>query len=135
MCVANKQAFLCDCQQNPVSDKKTASSGGPDWPSQLTHGLVIASYPDNTIKISSPLENLQTMGFNMLSDTMPRTRLLLVLQQLPGHVQHRLSGNGMHLPIEAAWMLYCIMHTARRDDRLPVAVREVDDEDDNAEWG
>eukprot|EP00974_Lingulodinium_polyedra_P055761 5362706-Lingulodinium_polyedra.AAC.1 len=107
---------------------KTASSGGPDWPSQLTHGCVIATYPNRTIKVAEPFEYLQAMGFNTISNSWPRTPMLDILKELPIHQVHRMCGNAMHLPTEAAWMLYCIMHTSRRDHRLPATVtRQLQD--------
>ena len=115
-CFDAGQPFLCDLQQRPES----ASAGGPDYPSQLTHGTIVANFGDGRPpRVATALEACQAMGFNLLSDAIPKSTLAPVLRGLPPGRLQKLCGNGMQLTVEAAWMLYCVMNVVRQDNRLP----------------
>ena len=125
------KAFICDVEQTPSG----CSSAGPDWPSQLTHGRFIASFPDGSVKIAHPLEHLQAMGWNTCSNEAPKTSLLPLLMPLSEGKLQKMCGNSMSLPVEAAWMLYCLAHLHPRDDKLPRSLsgRMLVDEWDSAQ--
>lgn len=131
VCFRNNKPFICDLQQKP----HCGITGGPDFPSQLTHGTFCVTYPASDgkrMKIASPFEALQAMGFNLLSTCCPKSAMEPIFRQLSPAKLQKLAGNGMQLTVEAAWMFYCIMNVARRDDRLlrePSMASEAADEE------
>ena len=68
------------------------------------------------LRIATAFEHLQAMGWNCLDAQWPKTGLLPVLQECSPREIKLLSGNGMHLKVEAAWMMYCLGNTMRRED-------------------
>ena len=101
------EAFLCDIDHHP----NTRSTGGREFPSQLTHGTIMAITAREQWKIATIREHLSAQGFHALPAQCehfvecPVVKILHDLNLKDGEMK-ALCGNGMHLQTQAAWMLY-----------------------------
>jgi hypothetical protein len=108
-------AFVADLDHHP----NTASSQGPDWPCQLTHGTVVAFGNTEAEKprIATPLEHLSAQGFHLFEGAttldFPATKLASVLSSLSGQAAKKMAGNGMHLAIVCSWMFFVLSNVQR----------------------
>ena len=123
--------FCFDVGCHPVR----GGAGGDRFPCQLTHGTVVqALLPPGggplQLKIATPLEHLQAQGWNCVNTLCPRTEYMPIFNTLSTCSLKRLSGNGMHLKVEAAWMMYCLGHTVRREQANMTCVGISSDEDE-----
>ena len=121
------EAFFCDIDHHPG----TRSTGGKEFPSQLTHGTVLAIFGREDWKMCTPKEHMAALGFHALPrhcHAFPECPVVSVLDRLnieDADVKH-LCGNGMHLQTQAAWMIYIISNIQSKQDQ-----RECPDDD---EW-
>lgn len=107
-------AFLADLEQRP----STASSPGPDFPPQLTHGCVV-SFRTNQggPRLAMGLEHLCAQGFHIFASAGASRRpshMAQVFGSLSDGQQKRLSGNGIHLaPPLSCWMMFVLSNISR----------------------
>ena len=94
-------------------------SHGPEWPVQLTHGLITALGVERgkpeSFRFATAMEHMAAQGFPVASQStrlggLPITQIVSGLH--PRHIKH-LSGNGMNLITQACWMLYIMGNTVR----------------------
>ena len=121
--------MLCDVDQTPP-ELQGKSTPGLAFPTQLTHGTVFLLEPNGmdpdalpNWKIATGQEHFQAMGFNFLYDKdeiSPLTKAISDLG-LTRKQMKKLSGNAMHLRVQAAWMAYCLGHTAPRPRLRPLS--------------
>ena len=130
--------FMVDLDHHPGSKGCT---GGREFPTQLCHGT-IATLSATSWTLATPLERVCAMGFHALPAVCtqwPECDLMRIIraENISRSSLHKLTGNGMHLVSQAAWMTYVLSHCARRDwfESSPRTVpgSEVDNEADD-EW-
>ena len=128
--VQEGEAFFCDIDHHPG----TRSTGGREWPSQLTHGTVLAVFERERWKMATPKEYMGALGFHSLPDYCSRFSMspaVKVIDRLglTDKEVRLLCGNGMHLMTQAAWMTYVLSNISEKE---PLCDECVDDQDD--EW-
>ena len=116
------QPFLFDADQNPPKVGGRCS-GGPLWPSQLTHGTILCfkqTGSSRSWRLALPEEHLQAMGFNMLSADADVSPIKLALSNLNVSQvdMQRMSGNSMYVKTQAAWMWYFLGHIVPRQKHM-----------------
>ena len=122
--------FMCDAEQTSAG-----STGGLDWPVQLTHGMIFMLMPGGdpeastwgplNWRLATGLEHLGAMGFRVFDDELGPCRLSKLMDPLkmaaPRHLK-MLCGNGMHLTTQGAFMLYVLSHIAPVDNKMAKAM-------------
>lgn len=114
------RAFMCDLDQAPGCK---GSVGGYDWPVQLTHGMIMRIQGDNDWTFAVPSDHLTALGFHMHVEPQqgwgvsPLQRIVSALT--PAQVK-TLTGNGMHLATQCAWMMYVFSNIVRLDIGIEV---------------
>ena len=116
--------FMCDLDHHPGT-KGTGS--GREWPCMLTHGM-ICGMNDTGMRIATSLERFVAQGFHCHEKTCSKwseCALFPVLKklQLTRPQLAQLSGNGMHLHAQAAWMCYVLGNCHRRDWHQGMGIR------------
>ena len=112
---ARIESCLVDVEHNPNSRGASVDS---DWPSMLTHGVVMDLSPNegNPVRIATGLECFQALGYQMFPEEGSRWRespLKNVLGNLSASQQKYLAGNGLHLFSHACFALYVLSHTIK----------------------
>lgn len=106
-------ALIADLGQHP----HTASTAGPDWPCQLTHGTVISfSHGHGQHRVASGLEHLGAQGFHLFPSTTkdyPVSKMRGIYDTLRFREQKHISGNGMHLAVVASWLSFVLGNVVR----------------------
>lgn len=102
-------------------------SPGPDFPSQVTHGLV-ASMPDersgSRFRIALGTDHLTANGFHLHAATttdFPVSKMKRIFDQITDTQQKVLSGNGMHIACVAAWLMFILSNIVRVDPSRPLS--------------
>ena len=103
------QAFFCDIDHHP----RTRSTGGREWPSQLTHGTVMAIFGRDRWKMATPKEFMGALGLHSLPQFCGSNPMCPVVGIMDGlgltdKEVRLLCGNGMHLMTQAAWQMYVL---------------------------
>ena len=97
-------------------------AGSRLWPTQLTHGPVIAFKTNEDGEVSwrmaTAMEHLAALGWNVFapSDAFPLCNLKFAIEHLrltPGQVK-TLTGNSMHLLTQMSFMLYILAQCGRK---------------------
>lgn len=111
--------LLFDVDQNSGTK---GSTSGDDWPVNLRHGSIFAVKRVGDGKwdwrLGCPFECLAPMGFHMYPEmagawgVSPMREILgaFAANQIQG-----ITGNGMHLAIQASWMLYVLSNIVVKD--------------------
>ena len=75
----------------------------------------MAWYKDTDVwEIATPLENLGALGFHTHQPDMDNEQeVVSILADMPSSQVKQLAGNGMHLKVQSAWMLYCLSNLRR----------------------
>ena len=112
------EPYICDLDHRP----NTRSSGGREFPSQLTHGTIMSILERDNWKIATPLEHLGALGVHSLPEycrDFPESPVVRSMRnaELNEKSMKELCGNGMHLQTQAAWMLYVLCNVAEVDQR------------------
>ena len=94
------------------------STGGLEWPVQLTHGTILKLTPDGTPAVAVGMDHFASMGFNMFPTqncSFERSSLYDVLSSARTSHRHKkmLAGNSMHLVTQAAWMAWVLSNCIR----------------------
>ena len=89
-----------------------------EFPTQMCHGT-IAALSATSWKLVTPSERFCGLGFHALPAVCtqwPECDLMRILraENISKTSLHKLTGNGMHLASQAAWMTYVISHCALR---------------------
>ena len=112
---AENKTFIADTDQHP----NRASSHGEVFPVQLTHGMFVSYRPRGQAvypRIVLGIEHLTAQGFHLLRATcedVPRSAMTTILSSLTPHEQKHLSGNAMHVPLVASWMVMILANIVR----------------------
>ena len=92
------------------------ASSGPDMPCLTKHHSLFVSKaadPPDEPRLVTAMEAAQAMGFNVLDPSWTQSMLKPIFEKLrPIHLK-ALMGNGMHLKVEAAWVMYALANVAR----------------------
>eukprot|EP00971_Amphidinium_carterae_P225727 4476906-Amphidinium_carterae.1 len=113
------------CSVCAAADESPAA--GDCWPTQLTHGTLLAwSQKDgkSNWEIATCAEHLGALGFRMHNDdaVFPLSNWKPVLATFESTQVKKLSGNGMHLQTQLAWMLYVLAFCVKKDsDEMPAS--------------
>ena len=106
-------SFIADIQQHPGR----ASSSGPDFPCQLTHGTVVTFRDDGKgPRIATGMEHLGAQGYHLFEASCcdhPLSKMLQPFQKLKEREQKLVSGNAVHLAPLAAWLFYNLANIER----------------------
>ncbi|CAE7871568.1 unnamed protein product [Symbiodinium necroappetens] len=115
------RAFLCDVD-HIVGGK--GPCGGELWPTQLTHGHVMAFSLGETEEqgvsfvLATAQEHLLALGWRTfgVSSIIPKSKLCAVIDNLKLSSSHikQLAGNSMNLRTQLAFMLYAIANVSRK---------------------
>lgn len=117
---------MVDIDHHPA---KRGCSGGVDWPTQLTHGHIIslAQEDGDGWILATAKKHFGALGFVMHpveGSVFGRSPLANVSDalELPAPHLKLLSGNGMHLHTQAAWMMYVLSNIPPRSAPSPRAM-------------
>ena len=79
------------------------------------HSLFIcrAGDPPDEPRLVTAMEAAQAMGFNVLDSSWPQSMMKPIFERLRPRSVKELMGNGMHLKVEAAWMMYAFANLVR----------------------
>ena len=97
--------------------KRKGSTGGRDWPVQLTHCCIasVGEAPEDW-RIAAGVEYFGALGFHVhghLANSFGVSKHLKYLAALPICQQKLLAGNAMHLATQSAWMVYVLSNVAK----------------------
>jgi hypothetical protein len=108
--------YIADIHQHPGA----ASTPGPDFPSQLRHGMVTSFRQGGEVpRLASGLEHLSAQGFHLFPDTTKDhafTKMLPIFSRMRDSDLKDVSGNGMHLAPLSAWLVFCLANVAKITD-------------------
>ena len=114
------ECFMVDLEQRPGTKGCTA---GPEWPTQLTHGIMCALGDDeDDWKIMTGTEHFLAHGLTFHQtwlSTDSVDQFMRITLNLKTHHKKQLLGNGMHLLTQACWMLYVLANTIEVDQPKP----------------
>ena len=108
--------FMCDLDHHPGTK---GCAAGREFPVLLTHGSVCAMNSTG-FRLATSVERFASLGFHCherLCNKWKECALFPVLRSLNLKRTQlaELSGNGMHLHAQAAWMCYVLSYVKRRD--------------------
>ena len=92
------------------------ASSGPDMLClPKVHSLFVskAADPPDEPRLVTAMEAAQAMGFNVLDPSWTQSMLKPIFEKLQPRLLKELMGNGMHLKVEAAWMMYALANVVR----------------------
>ena len=117
--------FMCDLDHWPSNAQ--GGDGGHTWPTQLTHGTVMAMKNSEEYRIAMDLEHLGALGLpcHPWNDTHRVVAAFNDLGYKPIHVK-KLAGNGMHLHVQACWYFYILSNIAPREYFVPGSLQPPD---------
>ena len=120
--------FLADLDHHPGHGNKAPNLDGCyPFPLQLTHGLIAefcTGREKGNIRVATPWEHLVAHGFHATSDVTedcgicPLSSILASFCFKPTELK-QLSGNGMNLVTQTAFMLWCLSNCVAVDDNAP----------------
>ena len=112
--------FMADCDHHPVVGR---NAGGMTFPVQLTHGSIVCfgGAGRKDWRMATAKEHMVAQGFHAVpgasSSVHPVCPLANILDELRVSSKDikKLSGNGMNLVTQSAFMMYIFANVVRRD--------------------